>query len=301
MSSGLGSYHPPEPQEVSALVGEMCTSINSTLSDQTAVKVSAYALWRLNWIHPFTEGNGATARGLCYLILNVGLGLVLPGYQTVPELLRNDRAAYYDALADADRRYSTKGEPDVSRLVDLLNRLLTIQLESSFINADDTGNGLEDLVSRRVLRLAADTQTRLYGSAKPSWRTWAIGDYTILQVGTPADISGAEYRHGSFGDPFPSLLARPGERASMIIEAADSPPPILRDLKVRWHDGPALSLERNASAAIQQPEITGDVQEHFGWSLDGTLYVARRGFELSLENLAETLEPLVVRHASASA
>ncbi|MEX1365172.1 MAG: Fic family protein [Nannocystaceae bacterium] len=25
-----------------------------------------YTLWRLNWIHPFVEGNGRTARAACY-------------------------------------------------------------------------------------------------------------------------------------------------------------------------------------------------------------------------------------------
>ena len=30
--------------------------------------VAAYALWRLNWIHPFVEGNGRTARAACYYL-----------------------------------------------------------------------------------------------------------------------------------------------------------------------------------------------------------------------------------------
>jgi hypothetical protein len=29
-------------------------------------ELAAYGLWRLNWIHPFVEGNGRTARAVCY-------------------------------------------------------------------------------------------------------------------------------------------------------------------------------------------------------------------------------------------
>lgn len=39
----------------------------------------AYALWRLNWIHPFVEGNGRTARAACYYLICMRHGELLPG------------------------------------------------------------------------------------------------------------------------------------------------------------------------------------------------------------------------------
>ena len=45
----------------------------------------AYALWRLNWIHPFIEGNGRTARAACYYLICLRNGGLLPGIKIVPE------------------------------------------------------------------------------------------------------------------------------------------------------------------------------------------------------------------------
>ena len=41
--------------------------------------LAAYALWRLNWIHPFVEGNGRTARAACYYLICMKAGRLLPG------------------------------------------------------------------------------------------------------------------------------------------------------------------------------------------------------------------------------
>ena len=45
----------------------------------TPTELAAYGLWRLNWIHPFVEGNGRTARATCYYLLCVRSGVLLPG------------------------------------------------------------------------------------------------------------------------------------------------------------------------------------------------------------------------------
>ena len=63
---------------------------------------AAFALWRLNWIHPFVEGNGRTARAACYYLLCLKHGQLLPGSKIVPERIRENRAPYYAALKAAD-------------------------------------------------------------------------------------------------------------------------------------------------------------------------------------------------------
>ena len=74
----------------------------------TPTELAAYGLWRLNWIHPFIEGpliegSGRTARAVCYFLLCVRAGSLLPGHRIVPERIRADRAGYEAALLAADR------------------------------------------------------------------------------------------------------------------------------------------------------------------------------------------------------
>ena len=89
--------------------------------------ISAYALWRLNWIHPFVEGNGRTARAACYYLICLKHGQLLPGKKIVPERIRDDRPRYYAALEAADRAWEN-GALDVSDLAEYLAKLLKAQL-----------------------------------------------------------------------------------------------------------------------------------------------------------------------------
>jgi Fic family protein len=87
----------------------------------------AYALWRLNWIHPFVEGNGRTARAACYYLICMRQGRLLPGKKIVPERIREKREPYYEALIEADH-YWDEGHFNVSKLADYLAELLAGQL-----------------------------------------------------------------------------------------------------------------------------------------------------------------------------
>ena len=59
----VGQHTPPEGRYVSDLVQEMCERAYAE-SEWDAVKTSAYVFWRLNWIHPFRDGNGRTSRAV---------------------------------------------------------------------------------------------------------------------------------------------------------------------------------------------------------------------------------------------
>lgn len=87
----------------------------------------AYALWRLNWIHPFVEGNGRTARAACYYLICLKQGRLLPGEKIVPERIRENRMPYYAALRAADKAWDL-GHYDVSVLSEYLSDLLKAQL-----------------------------------------------------------------------------------------------------------------------------------------------------------------------------
>ena len=95
--------------------------------------IPAYALWRLNWIHPFVEGNGRTARAACYYLLCLKQGKLLHGNKIVPERIREHREPYYDALQAADRAWE-QGHFDVSALADYLGGLLREQLAEADSN-----------------------------------------------------------------------------------------------------------------------------------------------------------------------
>jgi Fic family protein len=90
-------------------------------------QLAAYALWRLNWIHPFVEGNGRTARATAYYILCVRSERLLPGSKIVPERIRENRAPYVQALRAADRAWDA-GNLDISELEAYIARLLQDQL-----------------------------------------------------------------------------------------------------------------------------------------------------------------------------
>lgn len=130
-----GSKHEPVGAHlVPSLVEDMCEYVNTNWSEKTALHLSAYVMWRLNWIHPFADGNGRTSRTLSYMILCIKIGYLLPGEPTIPDLIVNNRNPYFDALDAADDAYAN-GHLDVSKMEELLESLLAKQLMSAFEQA----------------------------------------------------------------------------------------------------------------------------------------------------------------------
>jgi Fic family protein len=80
----------------------MCDYVNSHWNEKNAIHLAAYVLWRMNWIHPFADGNGRTARVVSYLVLSIKLNSLLPGSPTIPDQIAGDKRPYYDALEMAD-------------------------------------------------------------------------------------------------------------------------------------------------------------------------------------------------------
>jgi Fic family protein len=99
---------------------------NWTIQDHPTL-LPAYALWRLNWIHPFVEGNGRTARAACYYLICMKQNRLLPGRKIVPERIRENRDPYIAARRAADNAWD-EGRYDVSELAIYLEGLLQAQL-----------------------------------------------------------------------------------------------------------------------------------------------------------------------------
>lgn len=131
------THQPPPPEEVPQLVEEMCDYINENWV-KSAVHLSAYAMWRLNWIHPFSGGNGRTSRALSYLVLCVRAGVWFPGTNSIPAQITDNREPYYRALDAADAAWMG-GTVDVSVMEALLTSMLAKQLVLAHQSATSVG------------------------------------------------------------------------------------------------------------------------------------------------------------------
>lgn len=130
-----GSEHEPVGAHlVPELVEDMCEYVNDQWNNATAIHLAAFLMWRLNWIHPFADGNGRTSRVISYVILCIKLGFVLPGLRTIPEQIESDRNAYFEALDAADAAFADD-KIDVSKMENLLESLLATQLTSIYERA----------------------------------------------------------------------------------------------------------------------------------------------------------------------
>ena len=92
--------------------------------------MAAYVLWRMNWIHPFADGNGRTARIPSYIVLSTKLNSLLPGAPTIPEQIAADKQPYYKALEWADESWKREILA-LSRMEEMLEGMLANQLLSA--------------------------------------------------------------------------------------------------------------------------------------------------------------------------
>lgn len=132
-----GSKHEPVGAHmVPEKIEEMCDYVNENWEKASPLHLAAYVLWRLNWVHPFTDGNGRTARACSYLVLCLRLGHPLYGGNSVPAQIAEDKTPYYDALEAADAACNPDANQlDVEALESLLSVLLTRQLLGVLHNA----------------------------------------------------------------------------------------------------------------------------------------------------------------------
>ena len=128
----IGELETPPPHRVPALVDDLVNWVNRYWHVTDGITLATFVLWRLAQIHPFVNGNGRTARAVCYYILCVKFGGWLPGHPILPDLLKRHRDEYIAALRHADRMEADPartGSP-TERLERLVRRLLAEQAAS---------------------------------------------------------------------------------------------------------------------------------------------------------------------------
>jgi len=136
---GKSKHEPPPAHRVPELVEELCDYVNDKWTEKSPFHLAAYVMWRLNWIHPFTDGNGRTSRAVSYLVLCIRLKALLPGRVTIPEQIEQDRTPYYRALEAADEAWAA-GRVDLKAMKELLGSMLAKQL---YAIHEEAGSGGE--------------------------------------------------------------------------------------------------------------------------------------------------------------
>ena len=107
---GVGSYTPPDYQDVPGLVDRLCTWLNSdyfiTVKDNkiidSIIKAIVAHLY-MAWIHPFGDGNGRVGRILEFAIL-MSSGVPSPAAHLLSNHYNVTRTEYYRHLDLASRR-----------------------------------------------------------------------------------------------------------------------------------------------------------------------------------------------------
>lgn len=128
----VGKHNPPIWQEVEGLMARFWDNLHRLWSRMSPLESAAFALWGVNNIHPFVEGNGRASRALCYFILCKRFSDWLPGSLTVPEQIRiHHRQRYCEILNHMDHAIDTEGMTDLRDMVAFLDELLVAQLQSA--------------------------------------------------------------------------------------------------------------------------------------------------------------------------
>lgn len=294
-----GSDHQPtKPSEIAHEVGILCQYVNDRWAIERAEHLAAYVLWKLNWIHPFRDGNGRTARALSYLVLSVRIGAVLPGSPTIPEQLLYQRERYFDALQAADLAFAEKHQVDVSELEAMLRDMLVHQLTGSPAIPHAVYERLYEIFDKRILRAPRTATVKLFRNSEPAARLWQVGDHFVFQVGPTPSIARAQQTQESFGTPFPRLLAAPGARAPIkILEAQRGI--VLHGCEYDASSGYALEFEHNAAAVVEHPRVHWDAGFDGvagSWENEGVLYVVRLGRKITTDRADDVFDLIIARH-----
>lgn len=134
-----GTDHKPPPfQEVESWMADFLINLHYLHDHESAIRTAAYALWRLNWIHPFAQGNGRSSRALCYFLLCQRYDLWFPG-TPVHELIKQNRDEYCELLRQADKTVDANHMADLSKIEEFLERLMAEQISS--VIQKKNGNG----------------------------------------------------------------------------------------------------------------------------------------------------------------
>jgi Fic family protein len=123
-------HTPPSADKIASLLFNLVNDIKTHWNDvDQEFELASYALWRLNWIHPFEDGNGRISRALCYIILTSKLGR-FESINTLPELIEQNQSEYQALLRHTDLIYADEGilnKEKIQPLADFVTEIYLLQ------------------------------------------------------------------------------------------------------------------------------------------------------------------------------
>jgi Fic family protein len=130
-------HAPPPPQAVQAQMHALFSHLDTAWAWQDAAWLGGLTLWRINWIHPYREGNGRTARAACRRVVLARQPQANADAfaNAFDRALIADRSAYYAALRRADAACAATSDPDAAthamrNFVEACIRSAVLKLES---------------------------------------------------------------------------------------------------------------------------------------------------------------------------
>jgi len=129
VKTGQVTYTPPLAKEVSVLVDDLLAWVNSDKASEVSPLLRAGILmYEIVRIHPFTEGNGRTARALATLLL-FKEDYDVKKFFSLEEYYDEDIGAYYDALQSASKQLVTEeSERDLTDWLEYFIEGLAIEI-----------------------------------------------------------------------------------------------------------------------------------------------------------------------------
>ncbi|MFD2345576.1 Fic family protein [Sinorhizobium terangae] len=74
-----GSRHKPvDASQAQSFIEHMCDYVIAHWNGKPAVPLASYIMWRLDWLHRFTDGNGRTSKMVPYVVAVRETWLLLP-------------------------------------------------------------------------------------------------------------------------------------------------------------------------------------------------------------------------------
>lgn len=133
-------HQPPSWVEVPVHMQSFCKYLTKNWEARDLVHLAAFTMWRLNWVHPFGNGNGRTARAASYLVLCAKHGQLLPPKESIISQIQRDKvkfqgnAPYYEMHRQADNIYRTTSSIDQALvgLEAMLSHMLKEQIKANF-------------------------------------------------------------------------------------------------------------------------------------------------------------------------
>jgi fido (protein-threonine AMPylation protein) len=124
-------HQPPDWREIPGLMQDFLRDLQRRWNEEDAISIAAFALWRIGYVHPFTDGNGRAATAFAYACLCAKLGAPLDGDHTILDQISAAPDDLNAILADINAGLAATGEPDLSALRAYLDCLLLAQIEAA--------------------------------------------------------------------------------------------------------------------------------------------------------------------------